>query len=95
MAAEIGNQYAVGNNGGSPGAGKLHFVRLKVEKYSPKWWDKWEMAIESDDKQERQFAMAEFNKLQCKMIPQDNNHGGTVKIIIANEADEQTVSVNS
>ena len=90
MDGRINNKGTVGNKGGNPGAGKLHFVRRQVEKYAVKWWEKWEMAIESDDKNERQFAMTEYNKLQCKMIPQDQNHKGTVKIIIANEADEPT-----
>lgn len=70
MAAPEGNQFAKGNNGGNPGYGKLNAIRERVEKYSAKWWEKWEVMIDSDDKQERIEAMREFNKLQCKMIPQ-------------------------
>ena len=90
MDGRENNRGTIGNKGGNPGAGKLNFVRQQVEKYALKWWNNWEVAIDSDDKQERQFAMTEYNKLQCKMIPQDVKQSGVVKIIIANEADEPT-----
>jgi len=69
MAAPLGNQFAVGNKGGNPGAGKLNAVRQKIDKYHPLWWERWLVMMDSDDKQERFEAMREFNKLQCKMIP--------------------------
>jgi len=83
------------NNGGarrgagSPGAGKLNKLKQNVEKFSDIWWNKWEVMMESDDKQERIEAMREFNKLQCKMIPQDTNHNGEVLIRLVKEIAEQ------
>jgi hypothetical protein len=73
MPAPKGNQHAVGNKGGNPGYGKMAFLRLKVEQHSELWWTKWEDLIKSKNWPEQQFAMAEFNKLQAKMIPQDIN----------------------
>lgn len=83
MSAPIGNQYAKGNKGGNPGTGKLNRIRENVEKFSSLWWNTWEAMMESTDKQEKFEAMREFNKLQCKMIPQDvnNNLSGGLTVV--------------
>jgi len=60
-----------GNKGGSPGYGKLSFIKNKVEKHSKDWWEEWEKMMKNTDKDttNKRFAMTEFNKLQIKLMP--------------------------
>lgn len=77
MAAPTGNQNAKNNKGGAgnPGYGKLKFIRDKVSQFSETYWKEWERMMNGNDKDEKKFAMAEFNKLQVKMIPQSLDGG--------------------
>ena len=76
MAAPVGNKNALGNNGGNPGYGQMVFIKEQVERYSKLWWTEWESMMTNGRAEDRRFAMAEFNKLQVKMIPQDLTSGG-------------------
>jgi hypothetical protein len=69
MGAPKDNQNAIGNKGGNPGYGALSFVKERVQKFCPNWWNKWEHIMNNGDKDEVKFAMAEFNKLQVKLMP--------------------------
>lgn len=77
------NSGTKGNKGGSPGYGKLEFIKDKVIKHSVSWWKKWESMMKSKDMQDVKFAMTEFNKLQTKMIPQDLTSDGEKIIPLA------------
>ena len=60
---------------GSPGYGKLEFIKRKVTQHSELWWQEWEIMMQGAWEQKKE-AMREFNKLQAKMIPQDVTSGG-------------------
>lgn len=64
------------NNRGNPGAGKLKFINEKLDKYSDIWWEQLGKMMTGRDKADRRFAMAEYNKLQCKRMPVENEHSG-------------------
>lgn len=67
---------------GNPGYGRLKFVSEKVGKYSEIWWAELGKMMESKELEAKKFAMAEFNKIQVKMIPQDVTSGGE-KIVLS------------
>jgi hypothetical protein len=75
---------------GNQGYGKAYFIKEKVTKYEELWWKEWEAMMIGDDKDDRKFAMAEFNKLQQKMMPTDLTSMGKPFVIqIAKEAIER------
>lgn len=90
-----------GNKGGTgnPGYRKLRMVSEKVDKFSEVWWKKWEEMIDGEDKQSVRVAMTEFNKLQCKMIPQDITSGGKelptplLAYVQSNDSDKEDYAV--
>ncbi len=55
---------------GNPGYGKLLFLKTKVEELSPLWFEQVEKMMKSKNIGDKKFALAELNKLQVKMIPQ-------------------------
>jgi hypothetical protein len=55
---------------GNPGYGKLLFLKTKVEELSPLWFQIAEKMLKGKNAADRRFIMAELNKLQAKMIPQ-------------------------
>ena len=65
MSAPKGNQYAKGK--GNPGRGSLRKILENVKKHQPLWWKAWEEMMNS--KEERRYAMSEFNKMQTKLMP--------------------------
>lgn len=73
MGAPKGNQYAKGNNGGSPGYGNIKQILTNIKTYMPEWWTEWKRMLRSKNKEERKVAMQEFNKLQIKVVPTDMN----------------------
>lgn len=76
MDGRKNNHGTKGNKGGNPGYGNLEFVKLKVNEYSELWWKQWKLMMNSNKIDSKKFAMAEFNKLQIKMIPQKLEGGG-------------------
>lgn len=48
---------------------KKMFTKEMVFKYGPLWWEEFEMAIRSEDKDMKRMAMVEYNKLQCRVLP--------------------------
>jgi len=70
---------------GNPGYGKMKILREKVEQHTEKWWATWESMMDGGLPEDKRFAMGEFNKLQCKMIPQDVDVAGELLIKIAKE----------
>lgn len=40
-----------------------------VERYSPAWWEILMAMLYGESKEDRRFAMAEYNKLQVKTLP--------------------------
>jgi hypothetical protein len=61
------------NPRGNQGYGKNKFVAEMIDRYSATWWTEWELMMTGEDKNDKKFAMAEFNKLQIKAVPQDVN----------------------
>ena len=77
MDGRKNNKGTKGNKGNSgKGYGPALALKANVDKFSPIFWDQLEMMITHDDLNLRKFAMTEFNKIQCKMIPQDVTSGG-------------------
>jgi len=48
---------------------KSKYISDKVFQFNKMWWDNIQMMMLSDDKTERNTAMVEFNKLQCRILP--------------------------
>ena len=48
---------------------KSAYIKEKVFQYKKDWWDRFEAMLNSDDKDERKTAFAEYNKLQSKILP--------------------------
>lgn len=76
------------NNGGartgsgSPGYGKLAFLKEQVTHYAPLWWAELGLMLQqTESREDKRFAMAEFNKIQVKMIPQDLTSDGEKLLI--------------
>jgi len=67
-------------NSGSKGYGQLSLVRENVEKFSDLWWENIVAMMQGESKEDRRYAMTEFNKLQVKMMPQqvENEHSGEI-----------------
>lgn len=65
------NKGTKGNKGGSKGYGQLEFIRVNANKALPEWWKEILKMLKGKDKELKKFAMAELNKIQIKMIPQD------------------------
>lgn len=63
----------------------MEFMRHRINYFAPRWWEEWEMLLESDNMELKKFAMVEFNKLQAKVIPQDLDVKGEVVIQIAKQ----------
>ena len=73
---------------GNPGAGLIkgpkgrksistEFALIThIDRFAPKFWEELERMIATGDRDEKKFAMVEFNKIQCKRIPQDITSGG-------------------
>jgi len=57
------------NKGGSKGYAMLEMVKKNLNKYQQKWWDYLGIMMKNDDKELKKFAMAEYNKLQIKLLP--------------------------
>lgn len=64
---------------------KTQYIKDKVFEYSEKWWKAYEEMANSDNKDERKAALAEFNKLQCRILPTEianaDNEGLVVKVV--------------
>lgn len=85
MAALKGNKNGRGNK--NSGRGRKNAYQEKnlqenVDKFSPIFWEKLNEYIESGDDCKERFAMAEFNKIQCKMIPQENTGDMNLNVIV-------------
>jgi hypothetical protein len=48
---------------------KTQYIKEKVFKYADKWWEAWQEMMDSEDKNDRKVALAEYNKLQAKILP--------------------------
>jgi hypothetical protein len=48
---------------------KSAYIAEKVSKYNQLWWANLTDMLSSDDKAERNTAMIEYNKLQCRVLP--------------------------
>ena len=70
------NKGTKNNKGGGLSYPKLKTITENVDKFSPLFWQKLNAMIKSKDKTDVRFALSEFNKIQCKMIPQDVTTGG-------------------
>lgn len=59
------------SNSGSKGYGRMLFIQKNIEKYGGLWWDEIGKMMEGESKEDKKFALAEFNKIQIKVIPQE------------------------
>jgi len=84
MDGRTNNKGTKGNNGGNPGHGKLNMVREKVKHYMPQWWTNWELMMNEGAKEDKRWAMTEFNKLQTKMMPTtfEDDEGNAVSPVL-------------
>ena len=80
MAAAKGNQYAKGAKGNSH-AGCGAVIVNNFNKYQGQWWEAMEPLIKKGDR----WALAEFNKIQVKLIPQENINKNETVISISDE----------
>jgi len=81
----------MGKKTGHPGKGFLKLMEESLEKYSEDWWTQLHAMMMGDDKNDRKFAMSEFNKIQIKKIPQEQSHTGEISVKWSN-GDNDTVS---
>ncbi len=76
------------NNGGkragagAKGYGHISFIKSQVELHSKDWWTTIVKMFKSKKVDEKKFALAEFNKIQVKMIPQEvtGEGGGPINL---------------
>ena len=54
-------------NSGNPGRGSLRKVLDNVKANQDIWWTTWAEMMKT--KEERRYAMTEFNKMQTKLMP--------------------------
>ena len=64
---------------------KTQYIKDKVFEYSDLWWKEFEIMMHSENKDERKTALAEFNKLQCRVLPTEikspDGEGLVVKVV--------------
>jgi hypothetical protein len=97
MDGRKNNKGQKGNKGGSPGHGKMSFVRDMVEKHSELWWIELEKMMRSKNSSDKKFAMSEFNKLQAKMVPQDidvTSDGAPLGVVVLPQKDVDSLEAN-
>lgn len=78
-------------NSGSKGYGKQNFIKERVKQYEELWWTIFAEMLSGSDKDDRKFAMGEFNKIQSKMVPTllGNEDGAPLIIQVAKEVLEK------
>jgi hypothetical protein len=69
MDGRKNNKGTKGNPGNKMGYHQYNFISEKVAKHSEQWWKEAVRMMTKGDKEEKKFAMSEFNKLQVKMVP--------------------------
>jgi len=84
------NSGTKGNKGNKTGFGQLNNLRANMLKYEPVFWEKLGTLMLEGDK----WALAEYNKIQVKMIPQENLNTNETKLKIE-LSDADRIIVNS
>ena len=76
-------------NSGQKGYGQSLLFEKEFNKFEPLFWAELTKFIKSDVKEDRKFAMQEFNKINTKKIPQENtgevNFNVTIKDYVRGE----------
>lgn len=64
------------------------YIKRKVREENELWWKTWREMMESEDKLDRRSAFAEYNKLQCRILPSqlDDGDGNGIVLNIVNYA---------
>jgi len=58
------------------------WVKEKIFQYRKLWWARWLEAMESGDKDVRKNALIEYNKLQVRLVPTNDDSGGVGGIVV-------------
>lgn len=95
MPAPKGNQYAKGH--GNPGAGKLHKLLEKLDKFSDLYWETWEEMMTGTDKADKKFAMDHYKSYAVKRMPtvvQGDEEGGPLQVQLVNYSNTYELEAN-